>query len=232
MKNIFNKLFSICAWFFGVMFALTGFIAIFQEGLFTGLLMLTGGVLLLPPIKRILVNKTSKLTRGKVSLLGTFIIILSTFGISPPEQSVDINETPQTLNNETVKNESIVDTSEPPAIIPLKTGGIDSDNSNVTENPFGNTSTKSAVEKPKPAVEKPKPAVEKPKPVVEKPKPVVEKPKPAVEKPKPVVKNNCSGLPRTCGKMNNCKQAYQALQCGNRRLDRDNDGIPCESICL
>lgn len=42
---------------------------------------------------------------------------------------------------------------------------------------------------------------------------------------------HCKGLPRTCGQMANCEQAKQALKCGNTRLDRDKDGVPCESIC-
>lgn len=41
----------------------------------------------------------------------------------------------------------------------------------------------------------------------------------------------CKGLPRTCGQMVNCEQAKKALKCGNTRLDRDKDGVPCESIC-
>lgn len=41
----------------------------------------------------------------------------------------------------------------------------------------------------------------------------------------------CKGLPSTCGEMANCTQAKQALACGNKRLDRDNDGVPCESLC-
>jgi endonuclease YncB( thermonuclease family) len=37
---------------------------------------------------------------------------------------------------------------------------------------------------------------------------------------------------KTCGQMANCAEArFQLEQCGNSRLDRDNDGIPCESIC-
>lgn len=35
-----------------------------------------------------------------------------------------------------------------------------------------------------------------------------------------------------CGQMNSCEEAYFHLQqCGQKRLDRDRDGIPCESIC-
>lgn len=41
----------------------------------------------------------------------------------------------------------------------------------------------------------------------------------------------CKGLPRTCGQMVSCEQAKQALKCGNTKLDRDKDGVPCESIC-
>jgi len=43
--------------------------------------------------------------------------------------------------------------------------------------------------------------------------------------------DQCKSLPRTCGQMANCEQAKQALKCGNTRLDRDKDGVPCESIC-
>lgn len=40
---------------------------------------------------------------------------------------------------------------------------------------------------------------------------------------------NCS---KTCGEMSSCEEAYFQLNtCGCRRLDRDNDGVPCESIC-
>lgn len=37
---------------------------------------------------------------------------------------------------------------------------------------------------------------------------------------------------KTCGQMARCAEAeYHLLQCGNSRLDRDGDGIPCEAIC-
>ena len=43
--------------------------------------------------------------------------------------------------------------------------------------------------------------------------------------------SECKGLPRTCGQMASCAQAKLALKCGNTKLDRDKDGVPCESIC-
>ena len=37
---------------------------------------------------------------------------------------------------------------------------------------------------------------------------------------------------KSCKQMLNCEEAYfQYQQCGNTALDRDKDGIPCESIC-
>lgn len=40
----------------------------------------------------------------------------------------------------------------------------------------------------------------------------------------------CNGA-SSCGEMTSCEQAYACLNAGNGRLDRDNDGVPCESIC-
>lgn len=41
---------------------------------------------------------------------------------------------------------------------------------------------------------------------------------------------SCGGA-NTCSQMASCEQAYACLNAGNGRLDRDKDGIPCESIC-
>ena len=36
-----------------------------------------------------------------------------------------------------------------------------------------------------------------------------------------------------CKYMTSCAEArYQFKQCGHKGLDRDNDGIPCENVCL
>ncbi|MDB5469667.1 MAG: micrococcal nuclease [Caulobacter sp.] len=40
------------------------------------------------------------------------------------------------------------------------------------------------------------------------------------------------GAARTCGQMKSCEEAtFHLRQCGLSRLDRDGDGIPCESLC-
>ncbi|WP_086480419.1 endonuclease [Oceanospirillum sanctuarii] len=42
---------------------------------------------------------------------------------------------------------------------------------------------------------------------------------------------SCDELPKTCSRMTSCEQAQAALACGNERLDRDKDGVPCEALC-
>lgn len=42
---------------------------------------------------------------------------------------------------------------------------------------------------------------------------------------------SCPYTSPTCGDMSSCNQAYACLRDGNRNLDRDGDGVPCESIC-
>jgi len=42
---------------------------------------------------------------------------------------------------------------------------------------------------------------------------------------------SCS-VRKTCGQMGSCAEAeFHLQQCGNRMLDRDGDGVPCESLC-
>jgi len=35
----------------------------------------------------------------------------------------------------------------------------------------------------------------------------------------------------TCKQMTSCAEAKKYLKQGYKRLDRDHDGVPCESIC-
>lgn len=44
-------------------------------------------------------------------------------------------------------------------------------------------------------------------------------------------KFQCEGK-RTCSQMTSCEEArFYLTQCGVSSLDRDKDGVPCESIC-
>jgi micrococcal nuclease len=46
-----------------------------------------------------------------------------------------------------------------------------------------------------------------------------------------VVLGAAPGQAQTCSQLRSCAEAIKALQAGNRALDRDGDGIPCESLC-
>ena len=54
---------------------------------------------------------------------------------------------------------------------------------------------------------------------------------PASAKTAPSQSVNCGSLPTTCYAMTSCAQAQAAFKCGNTRLDRDHDGIPCDKLC-
>lgn len=64
---------------------------------------------------------------------------------------------------------------------------------------------------------------------------VVTKAKPKAKatrtKTTPSQSDNCGNLPTTCYAMSSCAQAQAAFKCGNTRLDRDHDGIPCDKLC-
>ena len=40
-----------------------------------------------------------------------------------------------------------------------------------------------------------------------------------------------AGIAQTCKTFTSCEQAVRSYQSGNSKLDRDKDGVPCESLC-
>ncbi len=40
-----------------------------------------------------------------------------------------------------------------------------------------------------------------------------------------------SALAQSCSSFQTCAQAVASMKAGNTKLDRDKDGIPCESLC-
>lgn len=43
---------------------------------------------------------------------------------------------------------------------------------------------------------------------------------------------SCDDGKRTCKDMDSCDDAkFHLRECGMQKLDRDRDGVPCESIC-
>lgn len=206
------------AWFFGIIFLIAGLGAMSSEGFLTGLVFIIGSILLLPPIKRILINKVPKLSRGKLTLLGSVIIFGTLMTVSPSEEPVEASQSTTNIDNmsKTVAEPVVETKSEPPPaekLLPVESKSL-AENTNI-DNPFGDTNSA-----PIALIEQPKPEPE-PEPKI-KPEPV---------QTSTASNQDCSGLPRKCGQMSSCAQAQKALQCGNGRLDRDNDGVPCESIC-
>lgn len=58
------------------------------------------------------------------------------------------------------------------------------------------------------------------------------KPTPERRDPPPSTSRYQCGAKRTCGQMESCEEArFHLTQCGLSRLDADDDGVPCESIC-
>jgi micrococcal nuclease len=61
--------------------------------------------------------------------------------------------------------------------------------------------------------------------------PVVPVNTPAVEPEETATIYSCS-VPKNCSQMSSCDEAYYYLDtCGKGSLDRDKDGVPCETIC-
>ncbi len=55
---------------------------------------------------------------------------------------------------------------------------------------------------------------------------------PAVPPSLGAISVDCAREAVSCAALENCQQACAFLhQCGLSRLDRDKDGIPCESLC-
>jgi len=55
---------------------------------------------------------------------------------------------------------------------------------------------------------------------------------PKPKKPSSSAQQFQCGQKRTCGQMSSCAEArFHLKQCGIKRLDRDKDGVPCESLC-
>lgn len=93
-----SKVLSVCAWFFGLIFILTGLgILLNGDGLFASLIILVGSILLLPPIKRLILERKPSLSRGKITVVGSLLILIGCFFISSNEvagQSNVENEKP------------------------------------------------------------------------------------------------------------------------------------------
>lgn len=104
MSDLKSKALSVGAWFFGVMFIILALGFMLQGGILTGVLMLIGAALLLPPVKRLILEKKPKLGKGKITIAGSILIFISLLLIPTDEQ---------TTASDSVDTETEVDTVKP-----------------------------------------------------------------------------------------------------------------------
>lgn len=221
IKKILNIILTTFAWMFGIAFALGGISQFFSGDILFAITLLLGAILLLPPVKNLIIEKKPIISRWMLTALGS-VIIFSSIGIFAPEPVVentivakDDKQIVEEVDSDTgtawgkpiVPVDEVITapiTQKPQALLNQQNDKIE--NTDISE-PELKTNGSEVV----------KVAVE---------------PKPEPVKLAEIPRNDdCSGLPRTCGAMANCAQAKKALACGNSKLDKDSDGIPCESIC-
>lgn len=99
-----QKILLVGAWFFGVTFILGGLGILFEGTIIGGLLMLVGAGLLLPPVKRAILNKKTNLSRGKITAIGSVLIFISFFFI-PLDDEAD--STPVATNSVETKEDIV-----------------------------------------------------------------------------------------------------------------------------
>lgn len=104
MSNLQSRILFFGAWFFGVIFIIPALGFMLQGGILTGVLMLIGAALLLPPVKRLVLEKKPKLGKGKITIAGSILIFISLL-FTP------INE--QTTASDSVDTEAEADTVKP-----------------------------------------------------------------------------------------------------------------------
>ena len=84
-----QKILIVGAWFFGVVFILGALGALLEGSLVAGLLMLVAGILFLPPIKRLIVDKQPSFSKGKVTAAGAVLVVISFFFLPLDTEVVD-----------------------------------------------------------------------------------------------------------------------------------------------
>lgn len=120
MDNWQSKALSVGAWFFGVFFILGALGILFEGSILAAVLMLIGGSLLLPPVKRIILGKKPKLSKGKITAAGSVLAVIGLFLI-PTDDTMksDDNKAEETISNPSAKDTKLdVINSKPTIEIP------------------------------------------------------------------------------------------------------------------
>lgn len=101
---VLQKILLVGAWVFGVIFIITSLGAFLEEGVVAGLLMLVGGVLLLPPVKRLILGKNTNLSSGKITAVGSILVFISFFLATLGD---DTNSAPVVTNSVETKEDIV-----------------------------------------------------------------------------------------------------------------------------
>ncbi|WP_162799497.1 hypothetical protein [Psychrobacter proteolyticus] len=88
--------------------------ALLEGSLVAGLLMLVGGILLLPPIKRLILDKKPNLSRGKITVVGSILIFISMFFFTSNDAEKPDSSVESKPIKETVEKEEIVELAATP----------------------------------------------------------------------------------------------------------------------
>ena len=95
MSDLKSKALSVGAWFFGIIFIISALGLMLQGGILTGVFMLLGAALLLPPVKRLILEKKPKLGKGKITIAGTILIFISLL-FAPTDEQTTSNDSADT----------------------------------------------------------------------------------------------------------------------------------------
>lgn len=232
IKKILDITLTVLAWMFGIAFLISSISELSDGNILFAIGLLFGALLLLPPIKKVIINKIPKLNRWMITSFASVVLLASIGIFAPkpiPENTVAVTDSQEVAKKADSSVKTIIDK---PAV--LANSAVPKPIDQQPKALLNQENTKVATVKPK--TDEVKVVKIESKSELSPEIKAESKPKPKPE-PEPVKiadiprGDDCSGLPRTCGKMANCAQARKALACGNGKLDKDNDGIPCESIC-
>lgn len=113
MSNSQSKILSFGAWFFGVTF-ISGALGAFLEGsLLSGVLMLIAGILLLPPVKRLISDKKPNFSKGKITAAGSILAVISLLLIPSDDETKNNDSKAETLTSDSATTEPKLDVVKP-----------------------------------------------------------------------------------------------------------------------
>ncbi|MBH0007698.1 DUF308 domain-containing protein [Psychrobacter sp. SWN149] len=114
MNKLRSTVLSVIAWFFGVVFIFGALGAFLGGSLIAGLLMLVAGVLFLPPIKRLILDRKPTLSKGKITIAGAVLAVISMFFVPTDNenQASTSESTAVETKQEVVKEKETIEKTE------------------------------------------------------------------------------------------------------------------------